>query len=141
MSFEKQFEDLIEAGKNVIDTDFDPVAFQHWRTHAASCISELMAYDHANTRYFSGHLHEPKKNNLLGRRGLLTASSHELLTKFHGRQRSAKRNSLECDPDVEPRAPKGVRRVNGTNSETQFPYRRTSNGKSLRARPKRRNKI
>ena len=49
----------------------------------------------------------------------MTEANHGLLKKFHGEQRSAKRNSLECDPDVEPRAPKGVRRVNGTNREPQ----------------------
>ena len=136
MSFEKQFEDLIEAGKNVIDTDFDPVAFQHWRTHAVTCISELMAYDHANTRYFSGHLHEPKKNNLLGRRGLLTALSHELLTKSHGEQRSAKRNSLECDSDVPLGTPKCGHRGNGTNCERHLPYCPASNGRSSRVQEK-----
>ena len=141
MSFEKQFEDLIEAGKNVIDTDFDPISFQQWRTHAVTCLSAPMGYNHAYAKCFVSHHKDPKQNNLVVGGGILAEANHGLLKKFHGEQRSAKRNSLECDPDVEPRAPKGVRRVNGTNSETQFPYRRTSNGKSLRARPKRRNKI
>ena len=138
MSFEKQFEDLIEAGKNVIDTDFDPIAFQQWRTHAVMCLSALMGYNHAYAKCFVAHHKDPKQNNLVVGGGILEEANHGLLKKFHGEQRSAKRNSLECDSDVEPRAPKGVRRVNGTNRETQFPYLRTSNGKSLRARPKRR---
>ena len=86
MSFEKQFEDLIEAGKNVIDTDFDPVAFQHWRTHAVTCISELMAYDHAYAKGFISHHKEPKQNNLVVGGGILTTANHELLKKCHGAQ-------------------------------------------------------
>ena len=52
MSFEKQFDDMIEAGKNVIDTDFDPVAFQQWRAHAITCLSSLMEQDRAYAKYF-----------------------------------------------------------------------------------------
>ena len=138
MSFEKQFDDFIEAGRHVIDTDFDPIAFQQWRTHAVMCLSALMGYNHAYAKCFVAHHKDPKQNNLVVGGGILEEANHGLLKKFHGEQRSATRNSLECDSDVEPRAPKGVRRVNGTNRETQFPYLRTSNGKSLRARPKRR---
>jgi hypothetical protein len=52
MSFEKQFDDMIEAGRNVIDTDFDPVAFQQWRAHAIICLSSLMDDEHAYAKYF-----------------------------------------------------------------------------------------
>jgi hypothetical protein len=57
MSFEKQFDDMIEAGRNVIDTDFDPVAFQQWRAHAITCLSSLMEHDHAYAKYFIKSLH------------------------------------------------------------------------------------
>lgn len=57
MSFEKQFDDMIEAGRNVIDTDFDPVAFQQWRAHAITCLSSLMEHDHAYAKYFIKPLH------------------------------------------------------------------------------------
>ena len=84
MCVEKQIDDLIEAGWNVIDTDFDPVAFQHWRTRAVTCLSALLGSDHAYTKYFMSHLQEPKKNNLLVGGGILTAASHELMKKCQG---------------------------------------------------------
>ena len=30
MSIERRMDDLIEAGWGVLDSDFDPIAFQHW---------------------------------------------------------------------------------------------------------------
>ena len=52
MSFEKQFDDMIEAGRNVIDTDFDPVAFQQWRAHAITCLSSSMEHDPAYAKWY-----------------------------------------------------------------------------------------
>jgi hypothetical protein len=63
MSFEKQFDDMIEAGRNVIDTDFDPVAFQQWRAHAITCLSSLMEHDHAYAKYFIKPLHHSSIQN------------------------------------------------------------------------------
>ncbi len=57
MSFEKQFDDMIEAGKNVIYADFDPVAFQQWRAHAITCLGSLMEQDPAYANYFIKPLH------------------------------------------------------------------------------------
>ena len=57
MSFEKQFNDMIEAGRNVIDTDFDPAAFQHWRAHVITYLSSLMEPDYAYAKYFIKPFH------------------------------------------------------------------------------------
>jgi hypothetical protein len=139
MCFEKQIDDLIEAGWNVVDTDFDPVAFQHWRKRAVTCLSTLLGSDHAYTKYFMNHLHEPKKNNLVVGGGILAAASHELMKKCRGTQPGPKCNRLGCNSKVHPGTTKCRRRGNRTNCEPQLPYRPTSNGRSLRVRSKRRN--
>ena len=136
MSFEKQFDDFIEAGRHVIDTDFDPIAFQQWRTHAVMCLSALMGYNHAYAKCFVAHHKDPKQNNLVVGGGILEEANHGLLKKFHGEQRSAKRNSLECDSDVPLGTPKCGHRGNGTNCERHLPYCPASNGRSSRVQEK-----
>lgn len=39
MSVEQRIDDLIEAGWGVLDSDFDPVAFQRWRRRAFDCLT------------------------------------------------------------------------------------------------------
>jgi hypothetical protein len=139
MCIEKRIDDLIEAGRQVLATDFDPVAFQHWRTRAVECLSALLGSDHPYTKYFIINLQEHKRNNLIVGGGILTAASYELTKKCREELPPSNPSRLECPSRVHPGAPKGRRRQNGTNCEPQLPYRPTSNGRSLRVRSKRRN--
>lgn len=101
MNFEKQFDDLIEAGRNVIDTDFDPIAFQHWRTNAFTCLSALMGYNHAYAKDFISYHKEPKQNNLVVKGGILAAAVNSgLLKKCHRAQTCPNWCHLECYSEV-----------------------------------------
>ena len=57
MSFGARIDELIEAGWGVLESDFDPVAFQHWRRRALDCLTAMVGPDHASTRRFQ-HLVE-----------------------------------------------------------------------------------
>ena len=111
MSFEKQFDDFIEAGRHVIDTDFDPIAFQQWRTHAVTCLSAPMGYNHAYAKCFVAHHKDPKQNNLVVGGGILAEANHGLLKKCRGAQTRP-------------------------NLNFQLPYCPTSNGRSSRVQEK-----
>lgn len=79
MFVEKRIDDLIEAGWHVLDSDFDTMAFQHWRKQAFKCLTALLGPDHTYTRSFRNYVHsmEEKKNVLVGG-GILTAAREEL---------------------------------------------------------------
>jgi hypothetical protein len=139
MCIEKRIDDLIEAGWKVLDTDFDPVAFENWRIRVVACLSELLGCDHPYTKYFIINLQEPKKNNLIVGGGILTAASYDLTKKFREELPPSKSNRLECPAAVHPGTAKCRRRGFGTICEPQRQNPLTSNGRSLRARSKRRN--
>jgi hypothetical protein len=42
MSIEAKIDDLIEAGWGVLNSAFDPVAFQQWRRMAFLCLTEML---------------------------------------------------------------------------------------------------
>jgi hypothetical protein len=42
MSLEQRLTSLIRAGRHVIDSDFDPMAFHEWRKEANECMSVLL---------------------------------------------------------------------------------------------------
>jgi hypothetical protein len=52
MKFEHQIDALIKAGWEVVESDFDAVAFQNWRLKAFECISAMFGSDHVHTKYF-----------------------------------------------------------------------------------------
>ena len=39
MSIERRIDDLIEAGWGVVDSEFDPIAFHHWRRSALASLT------------------------------------------------------------------------------------------------------
>ncbi len=49
---ENTLDNLIEAGWNVLKTNFDEVAIEKWRKEALHCVSELGGPDHPCTEYF-----------------------------------------------------------------------------------------
>lgn len=52
MSLEQRLTSLIRAGRHVIDSDFDPMAFHEWRKEANECMSVLLGQDKAETTSF-----------------------------------------------------------------------------------------
>ena len=61
MSVEQLVDNLIEAGWHVIDSDFDMMAFSHWRKQALECIGALMGPAHAYTHYFRDFVEQAEK--------------------------------------------------------------------------------
>jgi len=65
MSIERRIDDLIEAGWDVLDSDFDPVAFQRWRRSAFDCLTAMVGPDHVYTRHFGKLVRQGGKTDLL----------------------------------------------------------------------------
>jgi hypothetical protein len=138
MCFEKQFDDLIEAGWDVIDSDFDPVSFHHWRKQAAVCLSSLLGPDHIYVRYFSKHLQEANRDNLVVGEAILVAAGRELRKRCRKSHSDQRHDRLEGNSKVHTAKSKGIRRGKRINHEPQIHCRPTSSEKSLRVRGKRR---
>ena len=65
MSVERRIDDLIEAGWGVLDSDFDPIVFHHWRRSAFDCITATFGPDHVYTRHFEKLVRQSGKKDLL----------------------------------------------------------------------------
>ena len=78
MSPEQLVDNLIEAGWHVIDTDFDMMAFTHWRKQALDCIGALMGPAHAYTHYFRDFVEQAEKASLLTGEGILVATKEQV---------------------------------------------------------------
>ncbi len=46
MLLEKRIDDLIEAGWEVLTSDFDEKAFLNWRKRAVDCLTDLVGSEH-----------------------------------------------------------------------------------------------
>jgi hypothetical protein len=93
MSVEQRIDDLIEAGWEVLDSDFDPVAFQRWRRRAFDCLTEMVGSDHVYTRQFASFVRQGGKTNLLAAEGILTAAQQKMT--FDGMHRPVAHGGLE----------------------------------------------
>jgi len=78
VSPEQLVDNLIEAGWHVIDTDFDMMAFTHWRKQALDCIGALMGPAHAYTHYFRDFVEQAEKASLLTGEGILVATKEQV---------------------------------------------------------------
>jgi hypothetical protein len=78
VSVEQLVDNLIEAGWRVIDSDFDMMAFSHWRKQALDCIGALMGPTHAYTHYFRDFVEQAEKTSLLTGAGILVATKEQL---------------------------------------------------------------
>ncbi len=78
MSLEQLVDNLIEAGWHVIDSDFDMVAFAHWRKQALDCIGALMGPAHAYTHYFKDFVEQAEATSLLTGAGILVATKEQV---------------------------------------------------------------
>jgi len=73
MSVEQRIDDVIEAGWGVLDSDFDPVAFQGWRRRAFDCLTAMCGPDHVYIRHFENFVRQGGKRDLLAASGILSA--------------------------------------------------------------------
>jgi hypothetical protein len=81
MSVEARIDDLIEAGRGVLDSDFDPVAFQCWRQRAFDCLTALVGPDHVYTKHFANFVRQGGKTDLLAAAGILSAAQEQMVGK------------------------------------------------------------
>ncbi len=77
MAVEQRIDDLIEAGWGVLDSDFDPVAFQRWRRRAFDCLTAMCGPDHVYTRHFENFVRQGGKTDLLAAGGILSAAKEQ----------------------------------------------------------------
>lgn len=79
---DEAFVALIEAGYQVVDSDFDETTFKKWRQQAIACISSLLGADHPYTRSFSEYVRNCDLDSLFLGRGLVDATKREVLMKM-----------------------------------------------------------
>jgi hypothetical protein len=78
MAIDGRIDELIEAGWGVLDSDFDPVAFQRWRRSAFDCLTALVGPDHVYTRHFENFVRQGGKPGLIAAGGILSAAKEQM---------------------------------------------------------------
>lgn len=78
MLVERKIDHLIEAGWQVLLSDFDEAAFALWRKEALKCVTALMGPNHTYTKYFQDFVHGDDRRNLLSGEGILTAVKEQV---------------------------------------------------------------
>ncbi|MEJ2717171.1 MAG: hypothetical protein P8182_08540 [Deltaproteobacteria bacterium] len=78
MVAEKRIDDLIEAGWNVLESDFDPRAFQVWRNRAFDCLTMLLGSKHTYTLRFANYVRQPESMDTLAGEGILSAAKEQI---------------------------------------------------------------
>ena len=78
MCTEERIDGLIEAGWFVLDSDFDPAAFQYWRQSAFDCLIDMLGPDHYYTQYFASLLRQGEKAETLAAVGILSAAQQQI---------------------------------------------------------------
>ena len=81
MRIEEQIDELIKAGWGVVESDFDPVAFQLWRLKAFECLNAMFGSDHAYTKYFEHFVRQGDRANVLAAGGVLSAAKQHMVSK------------------------------------------------------------
>jgi uncharacterized protein (DUF2164 family) len=73
MSVQK-INDLIEAGWNVMEEDFDIRAVCRWKREAVEFLADEFGPDHYYTQYFKNNIRKLERQNILAGGGILTAA-------------------------------------------------------------------
>ena len=81
MNMQNRIEELIKAGWGVVDSDFDPEAFKHWRLKAFECLTAMFGPDHIYTKYFEHFVKQSNRTNALAAEGVLSAAKETLADK------------------------------------------------------------
>lgn len=79
MCVQRRIDDLIQAGRSVLESNFHPAAFHNWRKEAFYCLNALVGPDHAYTEYFRNYVQEAEKTALLVGGGILTAAKEKIV--------------------------------------------------------------
>ena len=74
----KAIDELIDAGWQVVESDFDPVAFMKWRRRAFDCVVVLLGPDHPYAQFFQEFVNKDNIGSLLTGAGILTATKERL---------------------------------------------------------------
>ncbi|MBI5250303.1 MAG: hypothetical protein HY912_12480 [Desulfomonile tiedjei] len=75
---EKRIDELIEAGWDVLYSDFDVRAFDQWKKRAFSCLTVLLGPDHTYTKSFGNYVDAAEEISLLVGGGILTAAKEQM---------------------------------------------------------------
>ena len=78
MNMENRIDELIMAGWRVVDSDFDPVAFDHWRLKAFDCLTAMLGPDHVYANYFEHSAEQEGRTNILAAVGVLVAAKEQM---------------------------------------------------------------
>ena len=78
MKADNQIDELIMAGWKVVDSDFDPAAFDHWRLKAFLCLTAMFGPDHVYTKYLENYVKESHRTNILAAGGVLVAAKEQI---------------------------------------------------------------
>jgi len=78
MLVNKPIDDLIEAGWHVLDSDFDDMAYLHWKKQALHCFSALLGPDHQYTKDFRNYVKQAEKKNARTVTGDSTATKGQI---------------------------------------------------------------
>ncbi len=81
MKLEERIDQLIKAGWEVIESDFDPRAFQQWRLKAFECLAVMFGPDHVYTKYFEHFVQQGDRANVLAAGGVLVAAKEQMMGK------------------------------------------------------------
>ncbi len=97
-TYDDAFSALVEAGYELVESDFDEMTFKKWRQKAIDCISSLLGPDHPYTRSFSEHVRRHDPNNLFLGRGLIDATRQDVLTKMKRPGKESRRQERLLNP-------------------------------------------
>ena len=81
MKVEQRIDELIKAGWGVLESDFDPNAFQNWRVKAFECLRAMFGPDHVYTKYFQHFVEQGDRTNVLAAGGVLVAAKEQMKGK------------------------------------------------------------
>lgn len=78
IAMDKAIDDLIEAGWEVLNSDFDEFAFMNWRRQALDYITGLAGPDHPYAQYFKSLVAKTEQISLLAGTGILVAAKENI---------------------------------------------------------------
>jgi hypothetical protein len=81
MAVEQIIDDLLESAWAALDSDFDQVAFHHWRCRASDCLIDLLGPNHVYTRQFENFTRQDSRRGLLAAGGILSAAQQMTFKK------------------------------------------------------------
>lgn len=97
MTVEERIDELIKAGWEVVDSDCDSRAFQHWRLKAFECLAAMFGPDHVYTKYFEHFAEQGDRTNVLAAGGVLVAAKQHIVGKELGPSKSLAPHGIDGD--------------------------------------------